>query len=331
MEKTLFTNRWYAIKPSRLVKKSPIEVPILGHNAVIWRNHDNQVVMQDNSCPHRGAKLSMGRVTKGRKCIECPYHGWTFDDEGSVVSVPAWDSPAVTDHVKINTWHTLESGGLVWCCLGNTLDTPVSYNPPVIKEMHDKDWISVTGQEVFCNDWITTLENSIDITHVNFVHSDFGDSQNGSVKDIDIAVKSHDHLRMYSSIHHKSENLLLKFSDNPDVRVRHDILLPNTVSIQFFVRDFLNVITYVTYTPLDDNKTLLNWVFLRNPRLGILDSVLNHFFIEGMQRAIREDKRIVDSLVNPKIRVSIHPDAIQNKFRSMLKTLKSTEPSCEFL
>lgn len=326
MERTLFTNRWYALKPSRLVKRVPIEVPILGHNAVVWRTKENQIALQSNVCPHRGAKLSMGKVSEDRRCIECPYHGWQFDNKGKLVDIPSCDAPGVMDNVSIDTWQTVESGGLIWFCTGPTCTN----NPPIIKEMHNSNWVCVTGQDVFQNDWITTLENSIDITHVNFVHSDFGDANNGSVKDIDVTVKKHDHLVMHSTIHHKSDNVLLKFTERPDVRVRHDILLPNTVSIQFWIQNILNVITYVTYTPLSNNQTLINWVFLRHPRLSIVDPLLDYFFIEGMQRAISEDKAIVNSLKSSKQRVSVPPDIIQNKFRSMLTQLRNVEPSTEY-
>ena len=306
-----------------MLKKSPLEVSVAGRNMVLWRNKDQQVVMQDNYCPHRGAKLSMGKVNKS--CIECPYHGWTFDDSGVLKNVPSCESNLVGG-LKLDTLQTMESGGLIWFCTGN----PTGYNPPVIKEMHDKNWVSVTGQAVFQNDWLSTLENSIDITHVNFVHSDFGNSQNGEVKEVDIVSKANDMLRMYSTINHKSDNLLLKFTENPNVRVRHDILLPNTVSIQFWVQDILKVITYVTYTPITENKTLMNWVFLRSPKMGPFDPILNHFFVDGMKKAIEEDQEIVNSLVNPQVRVNVPPDVIQNTFRRKLAELKLSEPTFTF-
>ena len=325
MEHTLFTNRWYAVRPSKSVRRKPVEVDVLGNNAVLWRNKDNSLVMQRNACPHRGAKLSMGKVNSKRQCIECPYHGWAFDDSGILRDVPSCDTKLI-DTLQIDTWNTMESGGLVWFCLGN----PHGYSPPVIKEMHSKAWTCVNGFDVFHNDWITTLENSIDVTHVNFVHSDFGDSQNGSVKDVELVVKSTDHIRMLSTICHKSDNIFLKFTEKPDVRVKHDVLLPNTVSIQFWIQDVLNVITYVTYTPLGENRTLVNWAFLRNPRFPIVDSLLDWCFVDGMVRALREDKRIVDSLKNPAQRVSVPPDNVQNKFRRMLHEMKMQEPTTKY-
>ena len=325
MEHTLFANRWYALKPSRLVNNKPKAVSVLGKDLVLWRNKYNNVIVQDDICPHRGARLSMGNTNKENNCIQCPYHGWQFDDSGCLKCIPAEPDNNLLDTLHIDTFSTMESGGLVWFCMGE----PSGYNPPVIKEMHNKSWTSVTGEAVFDNDWLTTLENSIDITHVNFVHSDFGDPTNGVVQDIDISDKADDHIRMNSTIHHKSDNVFLKFTEKPDVRVKHDILLPNTVSIQFWVQDLLNVITYVTYTPLDDDKTLMNWVFLRSPRFKLIDWILDYFFVRGMIRAIEEDQRIVNCIKMPNKRISVSPDAVQLRFRNKLKKLKMNEPTIE--
>uniref|UniRef100_A0A6C0F932 Rieske domain-containing protein n=1 Tax=viral metagenome TaxID=1070528 RepID=A0A6C0F932_9ZZZZ len=321
MERTLFTNRWYALRPSKYVKRKPSSVDFLGSNVAIWRNLENQVIVQNNTCPHRGAKLSMGKTKNN--CIECPYHGWKFDSEGNLVDLPADKNSSLINNTSIDTYHTIESGGFVWVCIG----TPDGYNPPVLKEMHSKEWISVTGQEIFDADWLTTLENSIDITHVNFVHSDFGDSQNGHVDVDEIKDKFQDHLVMKSTIRHKSESLLLKFTENPNAKIRHDLLFPNTVAIRFWIQNLMEVITYVTYTPLNDNKTLVNWSFLRKPRILFLDGLLNKSFDEGMKKAILEDKEIVESLSQIENRLNIAPDKIQILFRKRLEKLQLLEPT----
>lgn len=329
MERTIFTNRWYALKPSKLVKKAPCSVNMLGKDLVLWRNRDDQVVVQGDICPHRGAKLSLGKLKKNgtSKCIVCPYHGWQFDSEGTLVQLPAESDSQLLNKVKIDTVHSMESGGLVWACFG----TPLSPSPPVVPEMNNRDWISVTGQETFEADWVTSLENSIDLAHVNFVHSDFGDPQNGHVDVEKIKEVSSDHFVMKSTIHHKSDSILLRFTDNPSVKVTHDVLLPNTISIKFWVRDIMQVITYVTYTPIKGNKTLINWVFLRKPRIPIADAILNRSFVNGMNKAIREDKLIVESLECPPHRINIDIDNIQVKFRKQLVTLSHSEPTSMFI
>ncbi len=326
MERTIFTNRWYGLKPSKFVKNIPKRVEFLGKDVVVWRNKDNSIVIQDDLCPHRGARLSMGQVDKTKSCITCPYHGWKFDDEGVLRELPAETGSKLVNNYQINTYEAMESGGIVWACMGK----PDGYNPPVIKEMFSRNCISVTGSAIFENDWLTTLENAIDISHVNFVHSDFGDAENGHVDIDSISEQSPAHLILKSTIRHKSESPLLKITENPNVKVTHDVLLPNTVSIKFWVRNIMKVVTYVTYTPLSDNRTLLNWVFLRSPRFPLIDWILNPLFVDGMEKAIKEDKLIVEHIINPPNRINTTPDKIQMKFRNHLEKLQLSEPTIKY-
>jgi len=314
----IFTNRWYALRPSRLLTRSPVEILFNGRNMVLWRGKDQRVVLQDNYCPHRGAKLSMGDIDMKKSCITCPYHGWKFDHKGDLQELPVDDQSNLKKIVKLDTHNVTESGGLIWYCPGS----PHNNKPPVIEEMMDKKWAAVNGTDVFENNWILTLENSIDVSHVNFVHSDFGDANNGAVSVDKLEKKSSEHLRMTTTINHKSESLVLKWSENPQVQVRHDIYLPNTVSIYFNVNYILDVITYVTYTPLSDGRTLVNWVFLRRPKYQIVDKLLDIMFEKGMQKAIEEDKKIVQTLIDPDARINTKVDQVQTLFRKMLKDLK---------
>jgi phenylpropionate dioxygenase-like ring-hydroxylating dioxygenase large terminal subunit len=281
------------------------------------------VVINNNTCPHRGAKLSMGKVSKN--CIECPYHGWLFDDTGMVTEIPAIRNSNFNLNVSIESYESMETGGLVWFCPGKLS----GYTPPIVPEMHCKEWTAITGYDTFNNDWLTSLENSIDITHVNFVHSDFGDKKSGEVKNIKIHEAS-DKINMKSCINHKSDNMWLKFSENPEVNVSHDILLPNTVSIQFSVNDLFQVITYVTYTPISEDETLLNWVFLRNLKIPVVDSILDHSFKVGMEKALSEDKAIVNSLSKLSNRINIGPDKVQQTFRAALKRMFMVEPTIKY-
>jgi phenylpropionate dioxygenase-like ring-hydroxylating dioxygenase large terminal subunit len=47
---------------------------------VLFRDATGKVAALDNTCPHRGAPLSLGRVHGGR--IYCAYHSWNFDRDG---------------------------------------------------------------------------------------------------------------------------------------------------------------------------------------------------------------------------------------------------------
>jgi len=57
------------------------DIPVL-----IIRNEQGVVYAFVNACRHRGAQLLEGRGESGR--IQCPYHGWTYDPDGSLRGVP---------------------------------------------------------------------------------------------------------------------------------------------------------------------------------------------------------------------------------------------------
>ena len=81
----------------------------------------------------------------------------------------------------------------------------------------------------------------------------------------------------------------------------------------------MQVITYVTYTPLENDETQINWVFLRKPKMPLIDFILNRAFMQGMCKAMIEDKLIVESLsVVGKNRINTSADKIQIKFQAFL-------------
>lgn len=57
------------------------------NNIFIVKGRDNRLRAFHNMCRHRGTQL-LRAVGKSQKAITCPYHDWTYDLEGKLVSVP---------------------------------------------------------------------------------------------------------------------------------------------------------------------------------------------------------------------------------------------------
>lgn len=71
-------NVWYVAALSEKVGSKPVKVQMCGKEMVLWREKETGAVRCiDNSCPHRGAPLSLGWVEEkeGHSCVVCPYHG----------------------------------------------------------------------------------------------------------------------------------------------------------------------------------------------------------------------------------------------------------------
>ena len=81
-------NQWHPLALSRDVIDAPLAVRLLEQDLVLWRDASGRAQAFVDRCPHRGARLSLGRVTPQGQ-LECPYHGWQFADNGQCVKVPA--------------------------------------------------------------------------------------------------------------------------------------------------------------------------------------------------------------------------------------------------
>ncbi|MDC1162320.1 aromatic ring-hydroxylating dioxygenase subunit alpha [Tenacibaculum sp.] len=57
------------------------------NNIFIVKGRDNRLRAFHNMCRHRGTQL-LRAVGKNQKAITCPYHDWTYNLEGKLISVP---------------------------------------------------------------------------------------------------------------------------------------------------------------------------------------------------------------------------------------------------
>mgnify|MGYP001254022020 FL=1 len=137
---------------------------LLGEDVVVWQGTGGVHVWQD-LCIHRGVKLSLGRVESGCE-LRCPYHGWTYDESGRCVRMPAHPSMNPPPRARVKTFASREAGGLLWASL--------SENPPplpVIDEFSDPAFRAIP-----CGPYSAEagaprlLENFLDVAHLPIVH-----------------------------------------------------------------------------------------------------------------------------------------------------------------
>ena len=81
---------WHPVALSADVADKPVAAQLLEQALVLWRDAQGAVHAWADKCPHRGAKLSLGRVVHGalgnanssgnaaQSVLECAYHGWQF-------------------------------------------------------------------------------------------------------------------------------------------------------------------------------------------------------------------------------------------------------------
>ena len=85
---------WHPVARVDDLGDAPLAATLLGEALVLWRDATGAVHAWSDRCPHRGARLSMGRVLReadaaGGARLECPYHGWRFAAGGRCERIPA--------------------------------------------------------------------------------------------------------------------------------------------------------------------------------------------------------------------------------------------------
>ncbi len=137
--------------------------------------------VQADACSHRLAPLSQGRVNPETNCIECPYHGWTFDSSGNVTSIPQLDKGrSIKDAQKIKgtnvkTFPSHAAGDLLFVFLPSSLHGemfPQSILPEEFYPyLNDK---KLENAEYFSRDlpysFDFLVENFMDPAHIPFAH-----------------------------------------------------------------------------------------------------------------------------------------------------------------
>lgn len=59
----------------------------------MFRGKSGKVSVVDAYCAHMGGNLAAGGRVLG-DCIECPFHGWVYNQEGKCVRIPYADKGA---------------------------------------------------------------------------------------------------------------------------------------------------------------------------------------------------------------------------------------------
>ena len=165
---TVIHNQWYVILRSREVKqKKIVSILRMGERLVLWRDSQGTVVCQADHCPHRGAALSVGCL-KGNT-IQCPFHGFEYDQTGDCTYVPANGRAALPPKaLHVETYLTREAHGYIYIWWG---DPRPDYPPlPWFEEM-DEGFSTSDYQANWNANYSRVNENQLDVFHLPFVHA----------------------------------------------------------------------------------------------------------------------------------------------------------------
>ena len=157
---------WFAVATVDVITEQPIAVQLLDTAYVIWRGPDRALIAAEDRCTHREARLSLGSLNDG--CLQCPYHGWTFGQDGQCVEVPSsGPGAAIPPSAHLDPIHIAEHYGLVWLCPGEPT-IPVPY----LGVDDDAAFTRLnTGTQIWNCSATRMIDNMLDVAHFPYTHA----------------------------------------------------------------------------------------------------------------------------------------------------------------
>lgn len=176
---------WHVVaRAADLPADRPVRARLLGTDLVLWRNNGRVLAWRD-LCIHRGTRLSLGRIEEG--CLVCPYHGWTYDESGQCVAIPAHPEQKPPAKARAETYHVQEGYGLIWVCLGEPANDIAPF----------PEWEDDTYRKIFCGPYAVQasgpriVENFLDIAHFPFVHEGIlGDRAHPEIEEYQAEIRA---------------------------------------------------------------------------------------------------------------------------------------------
>jgi nitrite reductase/ring-hydroxylating ferredoxin subunit len=162
---------WYPLCRSSDLRAGdtvPKRMKVLGTELVAFRASNGKPVVMNALCSHLGADLGGGCVKKDT--IECPYHGWKYDQSGACVEIPGQSAipEKLQAFAKQTSYPTEERHGLIFFFNGTK---PLFELPFFFGE----DWTKfISGKPFFINlpcSWYMMGSHAFDQRHLELVHS----------------------------------------------------------------------------------------------------------------------------------------------------------------
>ncbi len=147
---------------------------LAGVPLVVMRDNAGRLRAWANSCRHRGMKLLSG---EGRcKVVACPFHAWTYDLNGALISAPRMETSSGFDPADFGlTAFRLEcQDGFAFVCLDpeqRALEDWLGDFAEVHQPWALEEWVSTRVREfqVACN-WKLFIEVFNEYYHLPYVH-----------------------------------------------------------------------------------------------------------------------------------------------------------------
>ena len=149
------------------------------NNIFIVMGRDRRLRAFHNICRHRGTQL-LRAVGQAQRAIVCPYHDWTYDLEGCLISVPAKERqfPGVDlDGIRLKKASVDLWRGMLWVHPEENAGSIMNWFGDIEPYLgpHDVDQLveypEGRTEHIIAANWKIVVENYIDGYHLAHLHS----------------------------------------------------------------------------------------------------------------------------------------------------------------
>jgi phenylpropionate dioxygenase-like ring-hydroxylating dioxygenase large terminal subunit len=296
---------WFVVARSRELGERPLAVTLLDRPIVLARLGTGELAALDDSCPHRQAPLSAGRLTNDG--VQCAYHGWTFGADGRCTSLPGLAQPACGPAARVAAMQVFEHDGLVWVSpaargLSEGPSQGLSRSPagpdalPAFVRQPRAGSCRFTWSTTWNARALDALENFLDPLHTHFVHPGLvrrdGDRQAVTAT----VVRSNGTMRIDYSGQPKQNGLLFQlFESRRDVERAHfSTAAAGSAQLEYRYANGSALYFTLHFSPQSENQTRVHGTFHVEGRWAPTWAV-RLFAWPFLRHVARQDQRIVEA------------------------------------
>lgn len=308
--RTVFANAWiFAGTTDELAVPGDYILRHIAGREIIIRNSDERIRAFVNVCSHRQSRIL--EQARGNCRMVCPYHGWSYDDEGVPVAIPESENfPAISAQRRSFALQQLEVEHA-----GKFIFVRSRAGGPGLREFLGEAWDFICAisagmgdrldawEVAFDANWKIIIENAVESYHVPVVHPQtFMSSGQFSTRDEDvsdgqfipaghsqrIAMADPDWLHRWRAFAEALGDWPLAFD-----RYTHQAIFPNLT-----VTSFMGYLFHVqSFTPMCPGETMLSSSFysidskrLSEEGASIMRTISDEA-VKFTRKVIEEDRR----------------------------------------
>ncbi len=289
----MLIENWYIACLSSELKNQPITRTLYDVHLVLFRGNNGTPVALIDRCLHRASLLSAGTVENGT--LICPYHGWSYNQNGEVVHVPSEGDHQLKGNRCQKTYLTCEQEGVVWIYMGKNLQNAEQQRPSIWKfpNYGQPGWIHYVMVTDFENEATNLVENFMDVPHTVFVHK--GWFRNKSLKKVPMTVETKNAgvLVTYHQDQDEIGVLIKKLLNPQNAPMKHTdhFIFPNITNVEYSFGNRYQYVINSQITPITTMKSrVYTYIAYKLPYLGFFLKPFIQFYT---RRVIEQDVTIM--------------------------------------